>query len=1644
MRTRNDNRGQSLVELMVAIGLLGLVVLTLVSYSAFNASTALHGEQLAVARTYANEGMEAARAIRDRGWRYLTLGDHGTTTSSGYWEFSGAADSLESGQYVRTVSVTAVQRDLAGDIVQSGGVNDPRTRFVEVLVEWTTLQGTPVSHLISTYLTNWFVHEFFHTNPGDWSPGTFANVNINGSGDAASLQLTETEAVPVDFSCPVISDSINLDDQGFGDQPDEAEDVFVRGQLAYVVSDENDDDGTILTVWDFSDPGNVTSTASITLDLSDSPNTVVVAGDYAYVGMDGTSPEMYIVDVSTTSTASLAASFDIPSGSPIYDLHVDAAADRLYVGMDEDGDMGEFRIYDISSPTSPALVGEYEVDADVNGVFVDGDNAYLATNDNSAEFQLVDISTESAPTLADTYDIPTGPTEAIDVVGADGYAYMVTVGHGAADELYVLDVTPPTNVTLATSINVLDSADDIMNELHLDTANGLLFLALDENAESEAYVYDVSDPTAPTLNSQIEFDNDAEGVHGNVGGDLIVFALDTDGSTTDPHLAFITDNTDDLSCIDLRGELDLTGSANANDVDVSGDYAYLVRDSSSADEFVVVSVTDKQAPAVVGSLDLGATGYRVAVSGSHAYVATAGDELMVIDISTPSAPTVAGSLNLSGGDDGYDVFVSGNRAYVGRNSGSGEFAVVDISTPSAPTLVGEYDHNADVNGVWVAGGYAYLATDSTELVVLDLSTESAPTLAGSLDLSGGDDGEAVTVDGTVAYLARESGGELVQIDVSTPSAPALLDAADTPALRSVWKDSDKAFVGTESDDIRIFDVSVSTSTPQLSRTAASGVVTMALVVGDYVYASTEGDPEFQIFVNANVTSVPASFVDDTQGEFDAGTYLDTQFDTDHVELSGTGITNGTGTFTSRVFDATSTVEWTSLSWAPTAPYGKALPGDGESEVGYAAGNADMTGNVLLLHLDEASGALLDDSGQGNTGTASGGPTYGTDGVVADALSFDGADDVVTVADDASLDLADSVTVEGWFDHLGGGGTSAGEIADATLDTLEFDTSNGQYPDIVHVSGDVYAIAYTGSGTDGFLKTVDIDSSGNIGSVIDTLEFDTSNGQYPDIVHVSGDVYAIAYTGSGTDGFLKTVDIDSSGNIGSVIDTLEFDTSNGQYPDIIQVSSNYFAIAYTGSGSDGFVVSVNIDLAGNIAGSVTDSLEFDTSDGTMPDIINVSGDTYAVAYRGSGQDGFVTTFTVSAAGVIGNSTIDTLEFDTQSGQQPRIVQTSSGVYGVAYAGNSNDGFLATMTIDASGNIGNSVIDTLEFDTGDGTYPSIIGVGSGVFAVAYSGPGTDGWLVTVQVSAGGGTLRGGVVKSGAYALELSTSTAYATVNGNEISAPIAGSGFMHLALTYDRTASSTQQRLYVDGVLAASATYTSTVTTNGNALTVGSGVNAAIDEVAVFGRALSAAEILDHYRRGAFDIRFQVRSCDDAACSGESFIGPDGTGTDHYDERDNATTSTPSLTLTNVPDNRYFQYRATLETADAASGPELRSVTVGYLTLGSGGGGGGGGAFASPGTYLSVVLDSGTAGTVWDMLFWTESLPGGTDVTVATRTGETGTPDGSWSAFSSELGDPDGSVITSPAGRYIQYRVTLSTSVGSQTPSLEDITATYFPP
>lgn len=100
-----------------------------------------------------------------------------------------------------------------------------------------------------------------------------------------------------------------------------------------------------------------------------------------------------------------------------------------------------------------------------------------------------------------------------------------------------------------------------------------------------------------------------------------------------------------------------------------------------------------------------------------------------------------------------------------------------------------------------------------------------------------------------------------------------------------------------------------------------------------------------------------------------------------------------------------------------------------------------------------------------------------------------------------------------------------------------------------------------------------------------------------------------------------------------------------------------------------------------------------------------------------------------------------------------------------------------------------------------------------------------------------------------------------------------------------------------------------------------------------------------------------------------------------------------------------------------------------------------ARAERGTYTSEVRDAQTFAT-WGAVKWQALAPAGTKVEIATRSGNTRTPDETWSEWSPAYTAPEGSPIVSPRARYLQWRAILTPSA-TETPLLTSVTAAYLP-
>ena len=69
------------------------------------------------------------------------------------WIFSGSDNA--SGKYIRTITISNVNRDGNGDIDENSGDVDVDTKKVTVVVSWNVASSRHNSVVLDTFLTNW-------------------------------------------------------------------------------------------------------------------------------------------------------------------------------------------------------------------------------------------------------------------------------------------------------------------------------------------------------------------------------------------------------------------------------------------------------------------------------------------------------------------------------------------------------------------------------------------------------------------------------------------------------------------------------------------------------------------------------------------------------------------------------------------------------------------------------------------------------------------------------------------------------------------------------------------------------------------------------------------------------------------------------------------------------------------------------------------------------------------------------------------------------------------------------------------------------------------------------------------------------------------------------------------------------------------------------------------------------------------------------------------------------------------------------------------------------------------------------------------------------------------------------------------------
>lgn len=336
------NRGQSLVEILIAMAIFSLVIsaIVLVMYGGHaSVATSLDAQK---ALEKARDGMEAVRIIRDTKWTDLADGRHGLQfLPGGTWQLTASPD--VSDEFTRTVSIST---DFDG------------IKHVDLTVAW---EHPPDG--IRTIELSQTLSPLEEGLTGDWT-----NPCVVGSADAGSGS--------------------------------KGSDVFYLDGKVYVTDSASSATKPDLYIFDVVDPLHPSLLGQ--LNIEQGVKSVTVAGNYAYVIEEG-SPDFFVIDVSNSAEPVKVAKLTLSGGNGRY-VMVRGAFVFVTTAINSTGP--EFFVIDINMPTSPTVVASLEIGGDINEVNVLKNTAYLATSVNAKELIAVDVTTPTSPAITGWYDAP--------------------------------------------------------------------------------------------------------------------------------------------------------------------------------------------------------------------------------------------------------------------------------------------------------------------------------------------------------------------------------------------------------------------------------------------------------------------------------------------------------------------------------------------------------------------------------------------------------------------------------------------------------------------------------------------------------------------------------------------------------------------------------------------------------------------------------------------------------------------------------------------------------------------------------------------------------------------------------------------------------------------------------------------------------------------------------------------------------------------------------------------------------------------------------------------------------------------------------------------------------------------------------------
>ncbi len=385
---------------------------------------------------------------------------------------------------------------------------------------------------------------------------------------------------------------------------------------------------------------NVTQTSPMRLinQIGGEAHALAISGGYAYLGVG---PRLFILDVSSNPghvNAVLGSTLPLPG----WIESIDVSGNYAYLALWEAG----LAIVDVSQPSAPHLVGQFDTEGQSYDVIVEGNDVYLS--DGWWGIRKIDVSNKSMP--VEVANLETNYARQLAIYG--NYLYL-------ADEnaLMVIDKSTLTQV-----------ATDPIKASQVVISGNFAYVAYQDSGDYSLAEFNLANPAAPQKTAS-----------SSLGG----FSLSTING-----IGYAIGSPDWTSST-VR---EISGLGTGAGLSLAGDHVYKTSCSQAvgdANNYVYVTCADLgmsilQRNPLTGALTGPTGGYytdfpgvqAMALSGNNLYLAVRNRGLVGLDISDLGVPGYFGGYDTSG--FAQDVALAGKYALVA--DGDKGLRSIDVST----------------------------------------------------------------------------------------------------------------------------------------------------------------------------------------------------------------------------------------------------------------------------------------------------------------------------------------------------------------------------------------------------------------------------------------------------------------------------------------------------------------------------------------------------------------------------------------------------------------------------------------------------------------------------------------------------------------------------------------------------------------------------------------------------------------------------------------------------------------------------------------------------------------------------------------------------------------------------------------------------